>query len=114
MLSNAIVKSLLTVAVCGCLLHVNSSSALAVNKEVVRFRLTDWKSLHLSDSKKANDIAKTLKKLGCEAEGHSHGDHFDLRYRCVKWRSLSVESHEKAHQWESWLKKMNFETKHEH
>ncbi len=98
----------------GALLWAAAPTTLAASKETVRFRLTEWRSIHLKDEKKTNEIAVTLKKLGCEAAGHSHGDHFDLRYRCVKWRALTVESHAQAHKWETWLKKLKFETKHEH
>ena len=95
-------------------LLISSVTAEAAAKEVVRFRLVDWRSIHLDDEKKANEITVTLKKLGCEAGGHSHGDHIDLRYRCVKWRSITVKDHSQAHQWEKWLKTLKFETKHEH
>lgn len=102
---------LVATASLGSMMH---RSAEAATKEVVSFRLTEWKSVHMDDQKKAEGIIKTLKKIGCDATGHSHGDHFDIRYRCVNWRSISLESHAKAHEWETWLKKLKFETKHQH
>ncbi len=42
--------------------------ALAGADEIVRYQLSDWKAKHIHDAKKADTIAKTLKKLGCEVK----------------------------------------------
>ena len=87
---------------------------LAAADEIVRYQLPDWKVKHIHDTKKADTIAKTLKKLGCEIKQEQHNGHIDLKYRCEKWRELKLNSHKEAHQWESWLKEYHFKTEHKH
>jgi len=82
--------------------------------EIVRYQLSDWKTKHIHDSKKAETIASTLKKLGCELKKHEHNGHIDVRYRCPKWRQLDLKTHAEAHQWETWLKEYGFQTEHKH
>tara|TARA_A100001391_G_scaffold168075_1_gene128549 strand:+ start:1894 stop:2205 length:312 start_codon:yes stop_codon:yes gene_type:complete len=82
--------------------------------EVVSYRCEKWTSRHEHDKKQAEQIAETLKKLKCEVELHSHGNHTDVKYRCPKWLSHKTKTHEDAHKLEAWLKALKFETKHEH
>jgi len=82
--------------------------------EIVRYHLKDWKAKHIHDSKKADAIASTLKKLGCETKRHQHNGHIDIRYRCPQWRQLKLDSHAEAHKWEKWLKEFHFQTQHTH
>lgn len=86
----------------------------AMADEIVRYQLTNWKSKHIHDVKKAETIVATLKKLGCEVKSHQHNGHLDVTYRCPKWRQLELESHDEAHKWESWLKEFEFQTEHKH
>jgi hypothetical protein len=86
----------------------------AENKEIVRYRLTKWKSVHTGKETDAKKMVATLKQLKCEYKMHQHGDHIDVIYRCPAWKQLSLKDHKTAHQWEAWLKKYGFETQHIH
>ena len=88
--------------------------AIASADEIVRYQLSDWKAKHIHDTKKADTIAQTLKKLGCELKKAEHNGHIDVKYRCPKWRQLDLDSHAEAHKWESWLKEFGFRTEHKH
>jgi hypothetical protein len=90
------------------------TTAHAAGQEVVQFRLTNWKTAHFDDAKKAQTQSATLKQIGCEVKLHAHGSHHDLSYRRAQWRSISLKSHSQAHQWERWLKSNGFETAHNH
>ncbi|MEM1224139.1 MAG: hypothetical protein AAGJ40_00490 [Planctomycetota bacterium] len=92
----------------------SSSSASIQAKEAVRYRCVEWKAKHIHDTKKADKIAETLKKLKCEVERHAHNGHEDLKYRCKEWKTLELKTHDEAHQWETWLKQYGFETQHQH
>ncbi|OYP31081.1 hypothetical protein CGZ80_22020 [Rhodopirellula sp. MGV] len=83
-------------------------------RELVNYRLENWKTAHAESGKKGEQLVATLKKLRCEVSVSSHGGHQDVKYRCVKWQQLSLKSHKEAHQWEAWLKQYGFATKHEH
>lgn len=91
-----------------------TSSTQAAEKELVDYRLPKWKRKHMHDTKKADMLVETLKKLGCEVKKHAHGNHFDVAYRCPEWRRITLDSHSTAHRWESWLKSVGFETRHQH
>lgn len=82
--------------------------------ENVTYQLKDWKAKHMHDTKKADKIIDTLKKLGCEVERHQHGNHYDVKYRCPKARKLELKTHKEALAWEKWLKEYGFVTKHTH
>lgn len=88
--------------------------SLASGEEIVRYQLTDWKAKHIHDDKKADTIAKTLKKLGCEIKKDQHNGHIDVKYRCPKWKELKLKTHDEAHKWEKWLKEFEFKTEHKH
>ncbi len=88
--------------------------ALASADEIVRYQLSNWKVKHIHDSKKADVIAVTLKKLGCDLKKEHHNGHIDIKYRCPKWRQLDLDSHSEAHKWEKWLKEYHFKTEHKH
>ncbi|TWU39640.1 hypothetical protein [Novipirellula artificiosorum] len=88
--------------------------AVSAADEVVRYQLTEWKAKHIHDEKKADTIAKTLKKLGCELKREEHSGHIDVKYRCPKWHELKLDTHDEAHKWETWLKEYGFKTEHQH
>ena len=91
-----------------------ASPAFALGDEIVRYQLKDWKAKHIHDVKKADTIAATLKKLGCELEKSGHDGHVDVKYRCPKWHELKLKTHDDAHKWEKWLKEFEFTTEHKH
>ncbi len=82
--------------------------------EIVRYRLEDWKRKHLHDVAKAEKIADSLKKLGCEVEKADHNGHIDVKYRCPQWRQITLDSHEEAVRWQRWFKEYSFQTEHKH
>lgn len=86
----------------------------AATKEVVRYRLVDWRVVHTGKVEEAKKLAAMLIKLKCEVKQADHGNHVDIRYRCKDWKELQLPTHTAAHQWETWLKKYGFETVHEH
>ena len=107
-------KWMLILAFAVCASGAVTADAFAAEREIISFRLPDWKSAHFDDAKSAQANFETFKQIGCEAEQHQHGGHFDVRYRCVQWRSIALTSHDEAHQWERWLKAYGFETSHRH
>ena len=94
--------------------QLNANEIGANENEIVRYRLADWKTKHIHDTKKAETITATLKKLGCEVQQHSHNGHIDVKYRCPQWHELKLKTHEDAHKWENWLKEFGFTTEHKH
>ncbi|MEZ6124887.1 MAG: hypothetical protein R3C49_17200 [Planctomycetaceae bacterium] len=80
----------------------------------VAYRLKDAKTLHFQDTAKAQLHLETVKKLGCEGQLDSHGDHTDVVYRLATWKVLTLNSETTAHQWEDWMKRAGFETLHAH
>ncbi|GAA4464317.1 hypothetical protein [Novipirellula rosea] len=92
----------------------HAAATMAPANEVVRYQLKDWKAKHIHDTKKADTIAKTLKKLGCEVKTDQHNGHLDVKYRCPEWHELKLDSHDDAHKWEKWLKEFHFTTEHKH
>ena len=93
-------------------MHVDTVQA--AEKEIIEYRLKDWKTVEFEDAKKAKTHFDTVKKLGCEARQEDHNGHIDVSYRCPKWRQISLKSHADAHNWERWLEASGFETKHVH
>ncbi|MEM6362826.1 MAG: hypothetical protein AAF539_12275 [Planctomycetota bacterium] len=91
-----------------------STTTLASAAESVRYRCVNWKAKHIHDTKKADTIEETLKKLKCEVKRHAHNGHDDVKYRCKEWKTLELKTHDEAHQWEAWLKQYGFETQHKH
>ena len=104
----------ITAAAAAMCLGTAAGSATAAAREIVGYRLQDWKTAEFEDADKAETHFKTLKKLGCEVKQERHGGHIDVTYRCPKWREIAVKSHSQAHKWEDWLKDCGFETKHKH
>ena len=107
-------RNMLTVLSLALCFSALATSAQAADREVVAYRLTNWKTIHFDDAQKADIQAKTVKRLGCEVKTGDHGGHVDVSYRCPEWREISLDSHSKAHNWEDWLKASGFETRHEH
>ena len=94
---------------------MNATALLAAaDQELVLFRLTQSKRVHLHDAEKADKIADNLKKIGCEVDVEKHGDHIDIEYSCPKWKTIKLKSHSDAHKWQEWLDKLGFETHHKH
>lgn len=96
-----------------------SSSVLAAPPqaqadEIVRYQLTEWKRKHIHDLEKADRIADSLKKLGCEVQKAEHNGHIDVRYRCPQWRQIKPATHDEAVRWEKWFKEFGFRVQHLH
>lgn len=89
-------------------------SATASAAEIVRYQCKDWKAKHIHDSAKAETIADTLKKLGCEVQRFEHDGHYDVKYRCPEWKELELKTHDEATKWEKWFKEYGFKTEHRH
>jgi hypothetical protein len=83
-------------------------------KELVAYRLVEWRTAHFDDETAAKRHFETLKRLGCEAKMDPHGGHIDVSWRCPKWHEITLPTHSAAHRWEDWLKASGFETRHEH
>lgn len=113
-LTMSVTHKMLSVLALAFALATFTSSASAADREVVAYRLANWKTFHFEDAKKAETHVKTVKGLGCEVKSDDHDGHIDVSYRCAEWREISLDSHDKAHNWEKWLKACGFETRHEH
>lgn len=74
------------------------------------FRLKDWKTFHASSIEDAQTTIATLKKIGCEVESDSHGDHIDVKYRCPDWRSMKLTTDQLINQWTTWCAGKGMET----
>jgi hypothetical protein len=83
-------------------------------KEIVKYRSTEWKSLHLNDPIQPSQYVAIYSGLGCETTLEDHGNHKDLRIRCPEWMEIELPSHASAHKWQEFLNKAGFETAHEH
>ena len=92
----------------------HADAGKASGAEVVGYRLTQSKTIHLDDQKMATRYDQTLRGLGCESKLHAHGGHIDLTYRCPQWKQIDLDTHDKAHAWERWLKALGFQTSHRH
>lgn len=108
-LSRKIAALLMAVAAC-----TFTTAAVAGEKEVVGYRLQNWKTVHAESADAADRQVATLKKIGCEVKTDDHGNHVDVSYRCVEWKRMALPTHAAAHQWENWLKSAGFETEHQH
>ncbi|MCO8123198.1 hypothetical protein NHH03_15725 [Stieleria sp. TO1_6] len=93
---------------------VLAAAPAATAAEVVHFQCKEWKAKHIHDAKKAETIAATLKKLGCEVKQDEHNGHMDVKYRCEKEKQLPVKTHEEAVKWEKWFKEYGFKVYHTH
>ena len=90
------------------------NEAFAQQKEIVVYRLTSARTMHLENSATAQQYQAALKQLGCETQLEVHQGHFDLTYRCPQWESAQFESHAAAHKWHAWLASLGFEVTHRH
>ncbi|MFN3192325.1 MAG: hypothetical protein ACE361_17575 [Aureliella sp.] len=84
------------------------------HREVIQYRLADWKSRHIHDNDELAQLIALYRGLGCEVETAGHNGHTDVKARCSKWMEIELSTHEAAHAWEKFLGDMGFETKHEH
>ena len=96
-----------------------ASSEKAINadgtpKEVVKYRLADWRSQHIHQPAEVGQLTTLYRSLACEVENLDHAGHTDLRYRCPQWMEIELPSHDAAHKWQDFLKNAGFETAHEH
>lgn len=96
-----------------------ASSQKAVNadgthKEVVKYRLADWRSQHIHQEAEVGQLTTLYRSLACEVEHLDHDGHTDLKYRCPQWMEIDLPSHQAAHKWQDFLNKAGFETSHEH
>lgn len=107
-------RSVCALLIVGLALSLFSASTEAAEGFLVRFRLENWKSLHLNQQAEADEMLKQLQKLGIEAKQTPHNGHIDVVYRCPQWKALTTKTDEAAHQWENWLKKLGFQTDHKH
>ena len=82
--------------------------------EIVKYRLSDWRSQHLHQPQQQSQFIAIYSGLGCETELLDHGNHKDLRIRCVEWMEVELPSHAAAHKWQEFLRNAGFETAHEH
>lgn len=83
-------------------------------REIVQFRLSQWKAQHIHQANAAAEALVIYRALGCETEKAQHSGHTDVKVRCVEWREVELPDHQTAHAWQDYLKKAGFETKHEH
>jgi len=90
------------------------SPVQAAENEVVEYRLTQQRTMHLDDEKISRQYHTTLQQLKCESNLDIHDGHIDLTYRCRQWRRVEFDSHAAAHKWEQWLKAFGFEVSHSH
>jgi hypothetical protein len=104
------VLMLLAFALASPLVATSTASA----DEIVRYRLETWKAKHLHDAAKADRIAETLQKLGCEVQKADHNGHIDVKYRCPQWRQITLNNHDEVVRWQRWFKEYNFQTEHKH
>jgi len=95
-------------------LLVPITSADAADTEVIEYRLTQQRTVHVDSAQIAAQYHDSLQKLGCESRIDEHDGHIDLIYRCPEWRDVAFDSHASAHKWETWLKSLGFEVKHSH
>jgi hypothetical protein len=84
------------------------------HKEVVKYRLVNWRSQHIHQAAEIGQLTTLYRALACEVENLAHDGHTDLRYRCPEWMEIELPSHTAAHKWQEFLKKAGFETSHEH
>lgn len=88
----------------------SDAPATAENHKTVGFRLVNWQTKHLHDAKAAQELAESLKKVGCEVQQAAHNGHIDVRFRCPSWKMITVENKDYAVQWNNWLKNAGMET----
>ena len=93
---------------------LQSATAHAAEKELVEYRLKNWKTVEFEDSDLAKTHVETIQKLGCEVKQEDHNGHMDVSYRCLEWKQIALKTHADAHNWEKWLKASGFETRHSH
>ena len=89
-------------------------NADGTHKEVVKYRLAEWRSQHIHQPAEVGQLSTLYRSLACETELLDHTGHKDLRYRCPDWMEIELPSHEAAHKWQEFLKNAGFETAHEH
>lgn len=83
-------------------------------REIVKFRLAAWKTLHAHQPQQLTQYLALYRALGCELEELEHDGHTDLKVRCPEWREMELPTHDAAHKWQQFLIKAGFETQHEH
>ena len=83
-------------------------------KEIVAYRLTDWKAQHAHQPQQLSQYLALYRALGCETQQVEHAGHTDVRVRCSEWMEVELPTHEAAHKWQAFLRTAGFETSHQH
>lgn len=91
-----------------------SSDSDGKPRELVQFRLAEWRSKHTHKAAELSQFTALCRGLGCEVETVSHGNHTDVKFRCPEWREVELPSHVAATSWQKFLGELGFEAKHEH
>jgi hypothetical protein len=89
--------------------HAHPDASYAKGKEVVQFRLVNWKSFHGKGTAEEKQLVDLLSKLGCEVVVSDHAGHSDVKFRAPTWRDVQVAEHAAAVELGAWLKKNGFE-----
>ena len=109
-----VLKSAFLIVITPALALLARQPVSAAEKEIVSYRLSEWKTLHFDDADLATKHLDTMKMLGCQVKQDSHGGHIDVSYYCPQWKQATVATHSVAHKWEKWLRGAGFETRHTH
>ena len=89
--------------------HAHPDASYAEGKEVVEFRLVNWKSFHGKGTAEEKQFIDLLGKMGCEVVVSDHAGHSDVKFRAPTWRDVHVAEHAAADELGAWLKKNGFE-----
>lgn len=89
--------------------HAHPDAAYSEGKEVVEFRLVNWKSFHGKGTAEEKQFIDLLGKMGCEVVVSDHAGHSDVKFRAPTWRDVHVAEHAAADELGAWLKKNGFE-----
>ena len=89
--------------------HAHADPIYAEGKEVVEFRMVNWKSIHGKGTADEQQFIELLGKVGCEVVVAEHSGHNDIKFRAPTWRDVHVAEHKAADELGAWLKKSGFE-----
>ncbi len=91
-----------------------SSGGNQPHREIVNYRLTNWKTQHIHKEQEAGQLLTLYRALGCQTQSAQHAGHIDIKIHCPQWMELELPSHATAHRWQTFLNKAGFETQHSH
>jgi hypothetical protein len=89
--------------------HAHPDASYSEGKEVVEFRLVNWKSFHGKGTAEEKQFVDLLGKLGCEVVISEHAGHSDVKFRAPTWRDVHLAEHAAAVELGALLKKNSFE-----